>query len=182
MLETVLRFVLGRFIEPIYFALFLIIGKDLKNKRLLLTGIMMFQYFILTSIIKFDVLFQFLYTFIVFVDLKVLYREKAQITDIFLFGAASIMLIAISAFTFITASFTYKNYVISMVLNRIMIFSILYFGKNKIRKLYKRFYSLWNRHNNPKFVTSLTLRNISIISFNLMFAIINLGMIYVKLK
>lgn len=181
-METFLRFVLGRFIEPIYFALFMIIGKDLKNKRLLLTCIMMFQYLMLTSIIKFDVLFHFLYTFMVFIDLKVLYREKAQITDIFLFGAASIILIGTSTFTFITASLTYNNYIISMIINRLIIFLTIYFGRNKIRGLYKRFYSLWNRHNNPKVIPSLTLRNISIISFNLMFWIINCGMVYVKFK
>ena len=181
-METFLRFVLGRFIEPIYFALFMIIGKDLKNKRLLLTCIMMFQYLMLTSIIKFDVLFHFLYTFMVFIDLKVLYREKAQITDIFLFGAASITLIIVSIITYLTALYTYQNYIIAMIINRVVIFSAIYFCKNKIRKLYKRFYSLWNRHNNPKSITSLTLRNISTISFNLMFAIINLCMVYVKLR
>ena len=181
-METFLRFILGRFIEPIYFALFLIIGKDLKNKRLLLIGIMTFEFVMLTYILPFNVLFQFIYTFITFVGLKFLYREKAQITDIFLFGAASIILIIVSIITYMTALYTYKNYVVAMIMNRIIIFSILYFCKNKIRELYKRFYSLWNRHNNPKIITSLTLRNISVIVFNLMFWIINLCMIYVKLR
>lgn len=181
-METFLRFILGRFVEPIYFALFLIIGKDLKNKRLLLIGIMMFEYVMLTYLLPYNVLFQFIYTFITFVDLKFLYKEKAQVTDIFLFAVASIVLIITSIFTYLTALYTYKNYVISMIINRIVIFSIVYFGRNKIRQLYKRFYSLWNRHNNPKVITSLTLRNISVIVFNLMFWIINLCMIYVKLR
>lgn len=177
----IMRFISAKFVEPIYFALFLIIGKNLKNKRLLLTCILIFEYYMLTEIIYFNVWFQFIYTFIVFVDLKFLYKEKAQITDIFLFAASSIILIGISTFTYLTSVLTYNNYVISIVINRILIFLFLIFTKNKIRNLYKKFYSHWNRHNNPKAIKSLTLRNISVISFNLMFWVINLGMLYANI-
>ena len=172
------KIVIVQVLEAIYFSLFLIIGKDLKNKRFLLTFIMIFEYLLLKSIIKFNVLFQFIYTFLSFINLKVLYKEKAQITDIFLFAFASILLIIISLFTYFTALFTYKNYVISLIVNRILMFSFILIFKNKIRKLYKEFYSLWNRHSKPNKIKSLTLRNISIIIFNVMFWFINLGMIY----
>lgn len=176
----IMRFISAKFVEPIYFSLFLIIGKDLKNKRLLLTCIMIFEYYMLKDFIKFNVWFQFIYTFIVFVDLKFLYKEKAQITDIFLFAASSIILIILSAIIFLTHLYTYNNYYIAIIINRIILFSFLYFNRNNIRELYKKFYSYWNRHNNPKAIKSLTLRNISVISFNLMFWVINLGMIYAK--
>ena len=166
-----------KILEAIYFSLFLIFGKDLKKKRILLICIMIFEYLMLTSIIQYNVWFQFLYTFMVFVNLKVLYREKAQITDIFLFAAASIILIICSIFTYTTALYTYNNYIISLVLNRILIFSLVFVFRKQIRKLYKEFCSLWNRHSNPNKIKSLTLRNISIISFNVMFWTINLGMI-----
>lgn len=164
-------------LEAIYFSLFLIFGKNLKNKRLLLTGIMIFEYLMLTSIIQYNVWFQFLYTFMVFVNLKVLYKEKAQITDIFLFAAASILLIICSIFTYITALYTYNNYIISLVLNRILIFSLIFVFRKQIGNLYKEFCSLWNRHSKPNKIKSLTLRNISVISFNVMFWVINLCMI-----
>lgn len=172
------RLISAKLLEPIYFSLFLIMGKDLKNKRVLLTCIMIFEYIMLKQFIHFNVAFQFIYTFMSFVNLKVLYREKAQVTDIFLFAIASIILIIISAFTSLTAWYTYKNFFISLVINRILLFTFLYFSRNKIRELYKKFYSHWNRHNNPNVIKSLTLRNISIITFNLMFWVINLGMIY----
>lgn len=176
----IIRLILEKILEAIYFSLFLIIGKKLKNKRILLTCIMIFEYIMLTSIIEYNVFFQFAYTFIVFVNLKVLYKEKAQITDIFLFASASIILILMSLFTYITALYTYKNYFISLIINRILLFAFLYLSRNKIREIYKKFYSYWNRHNNPKAIKSLTLRNISIIAFNLMFWIINFGMVYSK--
>lgn len=177
----IFRLISAKLLEPIYFSLFLIIGKDLKKKRLLLTLIMIFEYVMLTNIIEFNVWFQFIYTFLSFINLKVLYREKAQITDIFLFAAASIILVLLSIFTYVTALYTYNNYMISLVINRILLFSFIFVFRKQIRKLYKEFCSLWNRHSKPNKIKSLTLRNISVISFNVMFWVINLCMvIFVK--
>ena len=176
------RLISAKLLEPIYFSLFLIIGKDLKNKRVLLTCIMIFEYIMLKQFIHFNVAFQFIYTFMSFVNLKVLYREKTQITDIFLFAAASIVLMIISIIVYFIHIYTYNNYNIARIINRIAIFLFLYLSRNKIRELYKKFYSHWNRHNNPKAIKSLTLRNISVIIFNLMFWVINLCMIYANLN
>ena len=163
--------------EPVYFSLFLIIGKNIKEKRLLLTGIMIIQYWLLMHIFPFNVWFQIIYTFMSFVNLKVLYKEKAQVTDLFLFATASLILVIISIFCYAIIYFTIKSYVVALILNRILLFTILYFCRSKIKDKYKKFCSLWNRHNNPNKVRSLTLRNISIITFNLMFWTINLCMI-----
>ena len=181
MIEYLYRLIIVKSLEAIYFSLFLIIGKNLKNKRILFTLIMIFEYLMLKELIHFNVLFQFIYTFLSFVNLKVLYKEKAQITDIFLFAIASVILILIGMFTYVTSILTYNNYVISLFINRILMFLFLYLFRNKIKELYKNFYLGWNRHNNPNRIKSLTLRNISVIIFNLMFWIINLGMIYAKL-
>lgn len=176
----IFRLISAKLLEPIYFSLFLIIGKDLKKKRLLLTLIMIFEYVMLTSIIQYNVWFQFIYTFLAFINLKVLYKEKSQITDIFLFTAASIFLIIISIVCYISILYTIKNYYVALILNRIIIFSFIFVFRKQIRKLYKDFYSLWNRHSKPNKIKSLTLRNISVISFNVMFWLINLGMIFTK--
>lgn len=170
----------AKVLEPVYFSLFLIYGKNLKNKRLLFTFIMIFEYIMLKEFIKFNVWYQFIYTFMTFVNLKVFYKEKAQITDIFLFGVASVILIIVSAICYLSFFYTTKNYYAAMIINRITIFGIVYFGRNKIKGLYQKFSKYWNRHNNPKALKSLTLRNISVIVFNLMFWIINFGMIYAQ--
>lgn len=137
---------------------------------------MIFEYLALKHFIHFNVWFQLAYTFMSFVNLKVLYREKAQVTDIFLFMAASIILIVLSVFTYLTALYTYKDYFISLVLNRVLLFGIVFIFRNFIKEKYKSFCSLWNRHNKPNKIRSLTLRNISIITFNLMFWFINFCM------
>ena len=174
----IIRLISAKILEPIYFSLFLIYGKDLKHKRLLFTLIMIFEYIMITELIKFNVWLQFIYTFMTFVNLKVLYKEKAQVTDIFLFAAASIILIVSSAFFSLIVWYTIRDYYLVIILNRTFIFSFVLLFKDRIKECYKKFCSLWNRHNNPKVIKSLTLRNISIIVFNLMFWVINFGMLY----
>ena len=176
-MNEIILLLLEKVCEAVYFSLFLIIGKNIKSKRLLLIGIMIFEYLALKHFIHFNVWFQLAYTFMSFVNLKVLYREKAQVTDIFLFMVASVILIFISAVVYMGFFFTIrKYYYIALIVNRIIMFSVIIFGRKLISLKYKDFCSLWNRHNNPNKIKSLTLRNISIIGFNLMFWLINFGM------
>lgn len=121
----IIRLISAKALEPLYFSLFLIYGKDLKHKRLLFTLIMIAEYIMLTEIIEFNVWLQFIYTFMTFVNLKVLYKEKAQVTDIFLFAIASIILIISSAGCYMLVLYTIRNYYVVIFLNRIFIFSFV---------------------------------------------------------
>jgi hypothetical protein len=72
--------------------------------------------------------------------------------------------------------FTIKQYVVALLISRILMFSFLMIFKNKIAKMYEKVYKLWNKHNHKGKLKSLTVRNISVILFNLMFYIINIAM------
>lgn len=187
-MNEIIYVVLEKVLEAVYFSLFLIIGKNIKEKRLLLICIMIFEYLMLKHFIKYDVWFQLIYTFMSFVNLKVLYKEKAQITDIFLFMFSSIILIFLSVIIYIPTYIIFNNYIniyvytIILVLNRILMFSFIIIFKNKIYKLYNKFKNYWNRHKNPQKIRSLTIRNISIIIFNLMFWLINILMTFALLN
>lgn len=164
--------------EAIYFSLFLIYGKNLKEKRILLISIMIFEYLMITNLIQYNIWIHISYIIMTYIDLKVLYKEKAQITDIFLFGVASIFLIIISITSYALVYFTIRKYIVALILNRILMFSLIFFIRKDINKIYQKFYKLWNKHNTPNNVKSLTLRNISIIIFNLMFWVINICMAF----
>jgi len=170
---------LGQIPEAIYFALFMIFAKNLKEKRLLFTFLMIIEYIILTRIIMFNSWFQILYTGITFIILKVLYKEKAQITDIFTFGIASIILMIVSASYFFLIRPLVKNFYLSMIVNRLVLFAIvLGFNKHlyKIQNIYKKF---WNRNDKvKKKIKSTTFRCVNLVIFNVMFYIINIGMLY----
>lgn len=185
-MNDILLLFLEKICEAIYFSLFLIYGKNLKEKRMLFIGIMIFEYLMITKLIQYNTWIHISYIIMTYINLKVLYKEKAQITDIFLFMVASIILIIVSVITYLPAyiicnhNVTYFAYIVAILFNRLALISILYFGKNIINKIYKKFYTHWNKpkqSNNPK-VKSLTLRNITIIIFNLMFYILNIGMCF----
>ena len=177
-LYEIFIFLISYIAEPLYFGIFLIIGKNIKQKRLLLICIMVIQYLLLVKLFPYNIWFQLIYTFMSFVNLKVLYKEKAQITDIFLFAFASIILIIISLISYSIINFTIQVYTIALILNRILMILFLLISKKAIKNKYNEFCSLWNRHNNPTKIRSLTLRNISIIAFNLMFWLLNIGIVF----
>ena len=167
---------LGQVPEAVYFALFLIFTKSLKEKRILFITLMTVDYLLLKSFIHFDVWFQISYTIMTYAILKVLYKDKAQITDIFTFGIASIALILICIISAVALQF---NFMIGAILSRILPFVFLLLMHKrlcKVQNVYKRF---WNRNtNNGKLVKSVTFRSINLVLFNAMFYIINFGMIY----
>ena len=47
--------------EAIYFLLFLIYGKNLKEKRILFIGIMIFEYLMITKLIQYNIIFGSIY-------------------------------------------------------------------------------------------------------------------------
>ena len=170
---------IGQIPEAIYFALFLILAKGFKEKKILFTVLMVFEYLALKHFIHFNVGFQFAYTFMTFLILKILYKDKAQIIDIFVFAIASLYLIVVSILSYAIVYFTIRIYIVSAILNRIILFSTLVIFRNKIKDYYKKFKYFWNRHRNENVkIRSLTLRNISIILFNVMFYVINFCMVF----
>ena len=172
----ILQILLGQLPEAIYFALFMIFAKNIREKRVLFTILMIVDYFLLKYSFKFSSYFHILYIITTFLTLKVLYKEKSQITDVFILLISYVFLIMVSALTFLLFS---NNYIFACVINRLLIFSFLIIFKNKlynIQKLYKR---NWNRNDDkPKKIKSATFRCINLVIFNVAFYIINIGMLY----
>lgn len=173
---NLLELFIGQVPEAIYFALFLILGKNIKNKRILFILLMVLEYFLLTRIFVYNIYFQIIYCFLTYVILKILYKNKTQITDIFLFMFSSLLLIIFSLIGYGISYFTIKNLVFASIIKDILMFLYLFLRRNKINEKYKKYYNTWNRKVNQK-VRSLTVRNISIILFNIIFYIINLWLV-----
>lgn len=176
-----LNLLLGQIPEAIYFALFMIYTKQLKEKRILYIILMTFEYILLTQCIKYNVWLQILYTFVSFLILKILYKQKAQVTDIFTFTIASIFLIISSAVMYYIVYFTFHNMVGYVILNRIVIFALLFIFKNKLNKIQLLYKKMWNRNDNiKKKMKSTTFRALNIVIFNIIFYVINIGMLLSK--
>lgn len=167
---------IGQIPEAIYFALFIVFTKRLKEKRLLFIALMIIEYLLLKLSLPFSSYFQIGYTIMTFITLKVLYKERAQITDVFTFGIASLILILISIITFITL---HQYTLIAAIFNRILMILFIIIFKNKLYKIQEMYKKLWNRNDKTKHkIKSTTFRCINVVLFNLMFYTINLGMVF----
>lgn len=170
---------LGQIPEAVYFALFLIFTKELKTKRILFTILMAVEYLLLKSFIHFDMWFQIGYVIMTFLTLKVLYKDEAQITDVFTFGIASIILIILSAISFLIFGPDMKLVTIT---NRILLISFLVLTHKSLPNIQDLYNKLWNRNDAiSKKMKSTTFRALNAVVFNLMFVVINLGMLYALL-
>jgi len=180
---NILEMVLGQIPEALYFSLFMIFTKQLKEKRIAFILLMTLEYLIIQKLIHFNIWLQVIYTLFVFVILKLLYKEKAQITDIFTFTIASIVLISIDVLAYFGTQLFTTNYFIAMIVDRILIFTILLLLKKKLPKIQQLYKKLWNRNDSKKKkIKSTTFRCINLIFFNISFYAINLMMIYCIFK
>lgn len=174
-----LEVIFGRVAEAIYFSLFMIFAKRLKEKKILFTVLMIAEYLILYACFPYDMKFQISYTFISYIILKILYKDKAQITDIFTFTISSIILIIISFVSYFIVWGTIKNYLIAVIINRLFLIIFLVITHKKLYNIQKLYKKLWNRQDNKKYkIKSTTFRAVNVVVFNLLFFIINLGMIF----
>lgn len=177
-----LELIVGQIPEAIFFSLFMIYAKGLKEKRILFTILMVVEYIILTRFLIYNSWFQIIYTFMVFIILKLLYKEKAQITDIFTFTIASIVVILICAILYFIVWFTINNYLIYAILTRIFMFAFIFLFKNKLNKIQNLYKKLWNKNDRRKGIKTTTFRSLNIVIFNIMFYIINIGMIFMIIQ
>lgn len=175
-----LELLLGQIPEAIYFSLFMIYAKNLKEKRIIFTVFMIAEYILLTRFLVYNIWFQIIYTFMVFIILKMLYKEKAQITDIFLFTFSTIIL-GVFSVPLLFLNIIIKNIYISCVISKILLFISFIFYKDKLNKYYIKVCKLWNRNDEEKRkIKSLTLRNICMVTFNVIFVLVNIVLLFVK--
>ena len=174
-----LELLIGQIPEAIYFALFMIFVKGLKEKRFLFTILMVVEYILLKQFIHFNIQFQVCYTFITYIILKLLYFEKAQIIDVFTLGIASVILIAFSIVFSIPKLLFPIDYIYCVVCCRIALFLMLILLNNRLNVIQKVYKKLWNRNDKvEKKIKTTTFRSINLVLFNILFYVINAGMIF----
>lgn len=172
-----LELLIGQIPEAIFFSLFMIYAKGLKEKRILFTVLMIVEYLLLKYSFQYNWLFHIGYIILTFLTLKVLYKDKCQITDIFI---QIVSYIIMSIFSLICLPIIYKNYNIALIINRIMLFSFIIIFHNKLCKIKDLYKKLWNRNDKQKHkIKSTTFRCINLFIFNTFFYLINLLMLYV---
>ena len=144
---------------------------------------MVVEYLLIMQNIYFNTYSHVIYTILIFLTLKVLYKEKCQITDIFTFGIASIIMILSNFIIYMFVWKIFNVFMIYAILHRIFLIIFIIIFHNKLYNIQKIYKKLWNRNDKiNKKIKSTTFRSLNIIIFNFMFYIINLGMIFMLLQ
>lgn len=177
-----LELLIGQIPEAIYFAIFMMLVKQLKEKRVLFSVLMIAEYLLLKHFIKYSIYFQISYTLTTFLILKILYKDKSQLTDIFTFTIGSIILMIVClmpSFIFLTHFGDYFYYYLYAVITRVLMFGFLFLFRNKLYKIQKLYKKIWNRDDSiDKKIKTTTFRGFNIVMFNTMFYLLNLCMLY----
>lgn len=174
-----LQLLLGQIPEAIFFALFMIYAKGLKEKRFLFTLLMVVEYLLTKYSFQYNWMFHITYMISVFLTLKLLYKEKSQVTDIFILVIGYVVLAISSIISFVILSFTLNNMFIGNILCKILMFSFIFVLRNKLSGIQNIYKKLWNRNDKvPKKMKTTTFRALNLVVFNILFAVLNLCMLY----
>lgn len=173
-MRIILSIFLGLLPEVLYFTLFLIHTKNIKEKRIKLFLFVSLAYFLCMFIQQYKVIYYILFIALVYIILKILYKQKTQIIDIFVFSLSSIYMTLLASVSFVLLKEDLSNYYLLYIISRILLFVPFIFRKH-FNILYKKYCKLWNRNdkeNRP--IKSITLRNVSLIVINFTIFIINI--------
>ena len=171
---TIINIIAGLLPEVLYFTFFLIYAKNYKEKRMLLFILLLIGYIVLKLIFPFNIYFQISFTLYVPIILRILYKNKFHISDLFVFVYASISLITITLITY-PISIILNNYLLAYFINRICMFLFIFIIRKKLNKCYKWIIKQWNRnYEQPNKIKAITIRQICVISLNTMIYILYL--------
>ena len=175
MIESILELVLGQIPESIFFALFMIYAKRLKDKKFLFTILITVERIALIKLFPYSLWSRIFFFMMTYLILKILYDEKSQITDVFTMGVASIIILCVSTFYGFVVWKLLNSFIMAVILNDIVLFLILYLIKDKIYGLQSLYKNWWNRNDSiKKPIKSVTFRAVNVIVFIVMFAVINM--------
>lgn len=169
--------ILGLIPEVLYFTLFLVYTKHIKEKRIKLFLLIALAYTLTIFIKQYILLYYLAFIVLVYISLKFLYKEKTQIIDIFIIVYLFFYLSLVSFICFLFMKEDKSNYYILYIIDRILLY-IPFIWKTKFNNLYKKYCKLWNRNDKEKRpIKSITLRNVSLIAINFIIIFMNIYMI-----
>lgn len=165
-LKEILIFLIALPVEVLFLVISMCYAKGIKEKRILFYTLVLASSVIFLMVVRYELWGYIAFIASSFFIMRVLY--KSNIADLFVFITHFIW---ITITSFISLIIT-RNIVISYIIQRILLFGLLFICKNKMSKWYKNYCKLWDYtyENQGK---SITLRNISLIIVNIFILFLN---------
>lgn len=177
-INLILDILFGMIPEVLFFTMYLTYTKNIKENKGKLFVLISALYFILILLIPYKLIFYIIFIFGVYGILKILYKNKADKIDIFMFafGTAYVSIVAYLCFIFFDKQL--NNYILMYLIDRVCL-AIPFLFKKYFNIVYLKYRNLWNRkkineynekERRPK---AITLRNISVVAINLIIIFMN---------
>lgn len=170
--------ILGIFPQSLYFMLFITNIKEIKSKRALFTFLIFIICAVCTLIVQYNLYLYLLIIVGLYFATKLLYKKKTQIIDIFIISFSFCVMMFISYICSRPCKSNIDLYWICYIINNIILFISL-LPRKFYKKIYKAYCNNWNRKEGNK-IKSITLRNISLISLNILILIIDVFLIHIS--
>lgn len=174
LLQIIISIFLCLIPEVLYFTLFITYTKNIKEKRIKLFLLISLAYILCMFIQRYKIFYYILFIVLIYLIMKVLYRKKTQIIDVFVVSIGLIYITLLSYFCYCFLNEDLSNYYFLMLIDRIILFLPFIF-KKYFNKIYKEYCRLWNRNDNEERpIKSITLRNISLVTINIAIFLMNI--------
>lgn len=175
MKEFFISILLGMLPECLFYTFFWITLKKINSKKKIFFILIFFIYFILITIERFEALYYFLFGLLIYIVLTILYREKTNFLDIFVFylACAYVFFISCACMAFI------PKYEIALIVNRMLLFMPFIF-KRQMVQIYQKYMYIWNKETNfSEKIKSITLRVVTILLFTMFIIISSMVCLYI---
>lgn len=173
MINFIISLLLGIIPDVMYYYVYLRKIKNICDKKNIFFLLLIVNYVICIILIQYHFYLYIIQDIIMYLIMKKMYNS--QINDIFLVFFLELYMILLSIMCF----FLIENYTIAFIVYRMLMFAPLLFI-NKIKLFYKNYTMLWNRHNIPNKIKSITLRNISLVVLNVLIILMYIILIYIS--
>ncbi len=160
--KFIISVLFGMLPDCLFYTLFWIKLKKINKRRTILFALTCVIYLILIMIQRYEVLYYFIFILLMYAIVKLLYKDKINFLDIFIFGLACAYVFFDSC---LCMAFIPK-YEIAYIINKLLLFVPFIFDRY-ISKVYEKYTYTWNRETNySKNIKSITLRVGTVILFS----------------
>ena len=168
--------IIGYVLQSIFLAYFIISVKNIKEKRILFIFCVFAEYLFLRTIraLDYNVNFEVLLGIMIYLMLKIIYKNKARITDFITYIISLVFLGIIS----IPVALTIGMNIYGLVIADSVPIIITYLLRHKLTYIDKFYNKFWNKHNNKKMLKSVTIRGISTVLTIITFLLLHIWLIY----
>lgn len=172
MLNLIMSLVLGAGLDSLYYFMYISKLKNINKHKTIFYLAILIGYIILYMVLQYRLYLYLIFYVYIYILLKLI--AKSQINDFFITIFLDLYFISLS----ILCYFMIPNYVIALIIDKILLFAPLVFI-SKIKTLYNKYCKFWNRNRDKKMpIKSLTLRNISLVVLNIIIVALNFLLIY----